>query len=121
VGALCGSRKISVSQFIVRRALLAVPTFFGITILSFLLLSLAPGDAVSLLMADAANLNSADVVTIRSAYGLDQPIPLQYLRWLAHLLTGDFGHSILSGRPVLGKARLPDCWHGFMTYNKGRY
>lgn len=79
----------------------AIPTFFGITILSFALIRLAPGDPVSLLTFGASDLSAADLAAIRRSYGLDQPIPVQYLSWLGHMLSGDLGQSFLYKRPVL--------------------
>ena len=89
------------SRFIVRRLVQAIPTFFGITILSFTLIRLAPGDPVSLMTFGASNLTAEDLAAIRRSYGLDQPIPIQYLSWLRHLLSGDLGQSFLYKRPVV--------------------
>ena len=89
------------SRFVLRRLIQAIPTFFGITLLSFALIRLAPGDPVSLLTFGATDLSAEDLAAIRRSYGLDQPIPIQYLSWLGHLLTGDLGQSFLYKRPVL--------------------
>jgi peptide/nickel transport system permease protein len=89
------------SRFILRRLIQAIPTFFGITILSFTLIRLAPGDPVSLMTFGASNLSAEDLAAIRRSYGLDQPIPIQYLSWLRHLLSGDLGQSFLYKRPVI--------------------
>lgn len=96
-------------SFVLRRVLQAVPTFFGITLLAFVVLRLAPGDPV-LLMFGAQNLRTDEIAALRSAYGLDQPLPVQYLAWLGHLLSGDFGRSFLYNRPVLDmiEAALPN-------------
>jgi peptide/nickel transport system permease protein len=90
-----------VGRFVLRRILQAIPTFFGITLISFALIRLAPGDPVSLLVFGAADLTAEDLAAIRRSYGLDQPIPIQYLSWLGHVLTGDFGQSFLYRRPVI--------------------
>jgi peptide/nickel transport system permease protein len=96
-------------RFIARRVIQAIPTFFGITLLSFTILRLAPGDPV-LILFGGGNLRADEVAALRSAYGLDQPIPIQYVRWLGHVLTGDFGQSFLYKRPVLEmiQASLPN-------------
>src|ERR671933_408588 len=96
-------------RFVVRRVLQAIPTFFGITLLSFTVLRLAPGGPV-LIMFGAQNLRADEIAALRAAYGLDQPIPIQYLSWLGHLLTGDFGRSFLYKRPVIEmiQAALPN-------------
>jgi peptide/nickel transport system permease protein len=99
-----------VSRFVLRRVLQAIPTFFGITLLSFVILRLAPGDPVSVMVAGAQNLSPQDLQRIRQAYGLDQPLPVQYLDWLHRLFTGDFGQSFQYHRPVLEmiSAALPN-------------
>lgn len=96
-------------SFVVRRLIQAVPTFFGITLLSFLVLRLAPGDPV-LLMFGAQNMRADEIEALRHAYGFDQPLPLQYVSWLGHMLTGDMGRSFLYKRPVIEmiQAALPN-------------
>jgi peptide/nickel transport system permease protein len=96
-------------RFIARRVIQAIPTFFGITLLSFTILRLAPGDPV-LILFGGGNLRADEIAALRSAYGLDQPIPFQYVRWLGHVLTGDFGQSFLYKRPVaeMIQASLPN-------------
>jgi peptide/nickel transport system permease protein len=95
--------------FVLRRLLQAVPTFLGITAVSFLVLRLAPGDPV-LLMFGGQQLRSDELAALRVAYGLDRPLPVQYVAWLGHLLSGDFGRSFLYNRPVLEmiQASLPN-------------
>src|ERR1700730_7503710 len=96
-------------RFVVRRVIQAIPTFFGITLLAFSVLRLSPGDPV-LLMFGSSNLRADEIATLRTAYGLDQPVPIQYLSWLGHVLTGDFGRSFLYKRPVIEmiQASLPN-------------
>ena len=96
-------------RFVVRRVVQAIPTFFGITLLSFTILRLAPGDPI-LIMFGSGNLRADEIAALRTAYGLDQPIPVQYLSWLGHLLTGDLGRSFLYKRPVIEmiQAALPN-------------
>lgn len=88
------------TRFILRRLIQGVVTLLGITILTFALVRLAPGDPVSLMLAGSADLSASDVAAIRAAYGVDDPIPQQYLRWLGRLLSGDLGQSLLYKRPV---------------------
>src|SRR3979411_292058 len=96
-------------RFVLRRLIQAIPTFFGITLLAFVVLRLAPGDPVSLMVAGAQNLTPQDLASMRAAYGLDQPLPIQYVSWLGHLFTGDFGRSFIYKRPVIDmiQAALP--------------
>jgi peptide/nickel transport system permease protein len=86
--------------FVLRRTLQAIPTFVGITLLSFFVLRLAPGDPV-LIMFGGGNLRADEIEALRKAYGLDQPIPVQYLSWVSHLLQGDLGRSFQYKRTVL--------------------
>ncbi len=86
------------STFIRRRLLQAVPTLFGITVLSFVLLHLAPGDPVSL--SAPPDATAEDLQAAREAYGLDQPLPVQYLAWLEGLARGEFGRSLVYRRPI---------------------
>src|ERR1700737_3586882 len=96
-------------RFVLRRVIQAIPTFFGITLLAFTVLRLAPGDPV-LLMFGAQTRRADEMGALRAAYGLDLPLPIQYVSWLGHLLTGDFGRSFLYKRPVIEmiQASLPN-------------
>jgi peptide/nickel transport system permease protein len=84
-----------------RRVLLTVPIGLGVTIICFGLIYLAPGDPVqSLLSPDAT---PKDVIELKHLYGLDRPVPVQYLMWLARAVTGDLGKSIQTNQPVAGE------------------
>lgn len=84
-----------------RRVLLTIPIGLGVTIICFGLIYLAPGDPVqSLLSPDAT---PKDVIELKHLYGLDRPIPVQYLMWLGRALTGDLGLSIQTNQPVAGE------------------
>jgi peptide/nickel transport system permease protein len=72
----------------------------AITILSFLVVHLAPGDPITLLAGGASDASDGSVTRLRQAYGLDQPLPVQYAVWLGHLLRGDLGQSLIYHRPV---------------------
>jgi peptide/nickel transport system permease protein len=88
-------------NYAIRRIMLAIPIALGVTVICFCLVYLAPGDPVqNLLPPDASQ---ADVAYLMHAYGLDQPMPIQYAKWLLHALSGDFGKSIQTSRPVLGE------------------
>jgi peptide/nickel transport system permease protein len=84
-----------------RRILLAVPIALGVTVICFGLVYLAPGDPVQTLLPPDAT--QADVAYLKHVYGFDQPIPVQYLKWLVRAATGDLGTSIQTHRPVLGE------------------
>lgn len=81
-----------------RRLLLAVPIVIGVSILTFLVLNLIPGDAAQLLLGPAAT--KAQIRTLDHQMGLDQPAVTRYLHWLAGAIRGDLGHSLVSGQPV---------------------
>jgi peptide/nickel transport system permease protein len=84
-----------------RRLLLTIPIALGVTVICFALIYLAPGDPVqSLLPPDAT---AKDIAELKHAYGLDKPVPVQYLIWLGHALTGNLGKSIQTNQPVLNE------------------
>ncbi len=93
--------------YILRRLLQIVPTVLMITLVVFVMMRSIPGDPVVALLGDA--YNEEDAVKVRAEYGLDKPILVQYAIWLGKLVQGDWGTSILSGRPVLKDVmiRLP--------------
>ncbi len=85
--------------YVLRRIVLIVPIAIGVSIVCFGLIYLAPGDPIqSLVPADAT---AEDIATIKHLYGLDQPLPLQYLKWLERAAAGDLGVSLQTNRPVL--------------------
>lgn len=87
--------------YILRRLLYTVPIILGVTIVCFSFIHLAPGDPISAVLPENA---SADIVAeIRAAYGFDQPLPIQYLKWLGHVISGDFGTSIMTRRSVVSE------------------
>lgn len=77
----------------------AVPTLFVVLLIGFAVTRLAPGDPITMLAGEHAPPEYAD--QIRAKYGLDRPIPEQFLKYLATLATGDFGFSYASQQPVL--------------------
>jgi peptide/nickel transport system permease protein len=94
-----------------RRLVLAVPLLIGITLISFAVIHLAPGEPVDLQAGDLNAQSSAQAKQLlRELYGLDKPLPVQYWNWLVRLARLDFGRSFSpDGRPVLQKIgeRLP--------------
>jgi peptide/nickel transport system permease protein len=85
-------------RFVVRRLLQAVPTLLLLSMLLFAWLRSLPGGPSTALLGDKAT--PAKVAQLDQVLGLDQPIPLQYLRFLGRIATGDFGSSLTSGDPV---------------------
>jgi peptide/nickel transport system permease protein len=95
--------------YILKRLLLMVPTLFGITVITFLVIQLAPGDPASLKAQSGTEALKSDqmvtqvVAETKKLYGLDQPLYIQYGRWLKRLAVLDFGESFRDHRPVLEK------------------
>jgi peptide/nickel transport system permease protein len=87
--------------FALKRLLYVLPIAFGVSVICFTLVYLAPGDPASALIPD--NTPPVIAAQIREAYGFDKPLPIQYLRWLGRVLTGDFGLSITTRRPVISE------------------
>lgn len=85
-------------NFIVRRTLASVPVMLVVAVVVFALLRLTPGDPAAILAGDSAT--PTQLAQIRQAMGLDQPIFTQFMIWMARLLQGDLGTSLLSGTPV---------------------
>jgi len=82
-----------------RRIVFTIPIGLGVTLICFALIYLAPGDPIqSLLPPDAT---AKDIAELKHVYGLDKPIPVQYVIWLGRALTGDLGMSIQTNKPVL--------------------
>jgi len=109
-------------RYLVQRLLLFVPTFIGITIISFLIMRLAPGDPAELraagglraggdsgISAEKRGVLDQALIQWRAQFGLDQPLHIQYALWLRNLFTLDFGESFKDNQPVMNKIleRLP--------------
>ncbi|OWJ81228.1 ABC transporter permease [Haematobacter missouriensis] len=87
--------------YLIRRLVLVLPVAFGVSLICFLLVYIAPGDPLTAIMA--VDATAEEQAAMRAAYGLDRPLPVQFLMWVWHLLHGDLGQSIASGRPVAGE------------------
>jgi peptide/nickel transport system permease protein len=87
--------------FIARRVLYAVPILFGVSFVVFLLMKMVPGDAADIMIPPEAPKEVAAM--IRARFGLDQPIHVQYVRWLQAMASGDLGTSIFTNQPVAGE------------------
>ena len=90
-------------SYIFRRALLLIPTVIGTSLLIFVLLRLLPGDVVDALGGTDSSLSAQQRQALRQALGLADPIPLQYLKWIGGVATGNLGESLRTQEPVLGK------------------
>jgi peptide/nickel transport system permease protein len=93
--------------FVARRLLYLLPVLLAVSLLTFLIASLLPGDLAYVILGDQATPDK--VAALRHDMGLDQPIWWRYLGWLGHVLEGDFGRSFRTGQTVLQAVaeRLP--------------
>ncbi|MBA3450717.1 MAG: ABC transporter permease [Chloroflexia bacterium] len=92
------------ASYILRRVLLIIPTLCGVSLLTFALSRIVPGDPARL--AAGAQATPEMYAQIRREFGLDEPLPLQYWHYLTGLFQGDWGNSILSRRPVLDDLKV---------------
>lgn len=83
-----------------RRLIASIGILFGVSALVFVAVRLVPGDPVSLMLGKADQADAELVAAFRASYGLDEPLPVQYVKWLSHIATGDFGRSLVTGEPV---------------------
>lgn len=85
-------------SYLLRRLILVLPVAFGVSVICFLLVQIAPGDPLTAIMP--VDATAEEQAAMRAAYGLDKPLPIQYAIWIGNLLQGDMGKSIATGRPV---------------------
>jgi peptide/nickel transport system permease protein len=123
-------------SYLMQRLLLMIPTFFGITLIAFLIIHLAPGDPAELraggglaaggeggLSTQRRGALDRALQEWRGQFGLDKPLHVQYLLWMKNLFTLDFGVSFKDNQPVWGKIleRLPvtiklEVWSTLLVY-----
>ncbi|AUW93061.1 hypothetical protein BXT84_03090 [Sulfobacillus thermotolerans] len=87
-------------QYIVRRMLMTVPTLLGVTIVAFLMIHLIPGNIVQVMLGTRTDVTPHQVQQLYQLYGLNQPLYVQYWRWLMQLLQGNLGFSLRTGLPI---------------------
>lgn len=86
------------SKYILKRLLALIPVIVGITLLIFFVMSLSPGDPAAMQLGSAATTES--IAQLRAELGLDRPMIIQYLRYMANLFRGNMGNSYITGNPV---------------------
>jgi dipeptide transport system permease protein len=89
-----------VLTFVIKRLALLLPTLIGVTFLSFVLIHLMPGDPIEMLMPERG-IDPERHAQLRAELGLDQPLLVQYARYVGALATGNLGRSIVTKRPVV--------------------
>ena len=101
---------MSLRRFIVLRVAATIPILFGVSVVTFGLVHLTPGDPVDQLVALNPQISAAEEAAIRARYGLDRPVWQRYLTWMSNILQGDFGTVIKVDQDVLPYivARLPE-------------
>lgn len=102
-------------RYIIRRLLQAIPLLFLLSLFMFLLIHALPGGPDTVFLSP--NLDAAGRAALKARFGLDQPLPIQYLKWLGNALRGDFGFSFATNQPVtqiLGE-RFPATLELFLT------
>src|SRR5215212_3944279 len=95
--------------YILRRLALLVPVLLGVSITVFSLMRFIPGDPASIAIGVDTRASKQTRENVRKSYGLDQPLPVQYAKWMGHIVRGDLGNSLRTRRPLSEelKLRLP--------------
>ncbi|MEM9760838.1 MAG: ABC transporter permease, partial [Pseudomonadota bacterium] len=90
--------------YILKRILWMIPFMFGVSVVSFLLIQAPPGDFLTTYIAKLGEsnelLDQATIDNLRARFGLDQPLYVQYFKWVGNVLQGDFGMSFEWRQPV---------------------
>ena len=87
-------------KYTLRRFLLVLPTLLGMSILIFSLVHMLPGDIVDAIVGMDPSTTAEGKAALRHAYGLDEPLPIQYLRWMGNIAQGDFGKSYVTNQAI---------------------
>ena len=88
------------TRYLISRLLQMIPVLLALSFVIFALLDLAPGDPLDMLLLDPY-IEADDIARLKSIYGLDQPIPVRYVKWLTRALQGDLGYSRTYKQPVV--------------------
>ena len=101
---------MSLQRFILKRLIAIIPILFGVSLITFALVHLTPGDPVDQMIGLNPDVTAAEEAQIRASLGLDLPVWEQYLVWVTDVLQGDFGVEYSTGREVSSiiAARLPE-------------
>ncbi len=101
---------MSLRRVVLDRLLVVIPVLCGVSVITFAVVYLTPGDPISQLVAENPNVSPAEEAQLRAQYGLDGPLWAQYANWLGTVLTGEFGQVYGSNQSVstVILARLPE-------------
>lgn len=92
--------------YVLRRLALLVPILVGVSVLVFTLIHMVPGDPVRVMVGIDQRVSPEQLANIRRSYGLDQPKPVQYVKWMSHVVRGDLGRSIRTRRTINEELQL---------------
>ena len=105
---------MGILKYILKRLVTLIPVLFGITILAFVLGICSPGDPVeAILNPDGTQIvREEDYKIVRERLGLDDPIPVQYVKWLKNAVSGEFGRSFFTNKEIEDQiAYRVSAWH----------
>lgn len=92
-------------RYVARRLIMMIPVLIGVTLIVFTMIRLIPGDPVQVMYGDQTSIGQTpteeELDRIRDIYGLNDPLPVQYVTWVGRIVTGDFGNSLITRTPVL--------------------
>ncbi|MCX7699121.1 MAG: ABC transporter permease [Candidatus Goldbacteria bacterium] len=96
-------------NYIIKRIILLIPMLIGITLITFIIIHLTPGEFTKINMQMDIRTSPDSIAKLRQLYGLDKPLHIQYFEWLKRFIKFDFGESFIDNRPVMDKIleRLP--------------
>ena len=89
---------VAMASYIIKRVLIAIPVLIGVTIFNFIIINMAPGNPVEMFINPDAT--AAQIELEKERMGLNDPIWIQYFRWMGNLFQGDFGYSYSRYEPV---------------------
>jgi peptide/nickel transport system permease protein len=93
-------------QFILRRVLLLIPILFGVSVITFVLVRSLPGDPAAIAIGVDQRITPEQRALVYKSYGLDRSKPVQYVKWMQHVVQGDLGYSLRTKRPLTTELRL---------------
>jgi peptide/nickel transport system permease protein len=94
------------TTFLLRRLALLIPVLLGVSVVVFGLIRAVPGDPIMMMIGVDQRTTPEQLAAMRRSYGLDQPVPVQYVKWMSHVLQGDLGRSLRTRRTITEELRL---------------
>ena len=91
------------TRYIVQRLVFTIPMLLAISVITFLLINIAPGDPVLAMISPEDRLHESDLQRLREQLGLNQPLPVRYVLWLGQALQGNLGYSTANSQPVVAR------------------